>query len=237
MKKILISMVIVACLLWAGSVFAVPTLQLDISGGVYDDTPGVENVVSTGDIFTLYALLNRPDDYSGDFYISAAVTPQVSQADDLGSFSFDGTIYDVTDDMIFGTPPELAPDNKDLSSHSIFETFYHEFKFSFDGQKAALYNVEDNPGGTSPWTGGDYLYYKAFQVDVSGLDAGYEIHFDLYSVKWDDNKDQLIVDDFAPFSHDAQSGGGTPVPEPSTLLLLGAGLAGFGAYHRRRGKG
>ncbi|MBI4683817.1 MAG: PEP-CTERM sorting domain-containing protein [Nitrospirae bacterium] len=50
-----------------------------------------------------------------------------------------------------------------------------------------------------------------------------EVHFDVFSSNcfWN------------PPSHDATSQGGTPVPEPGTLLLLGSGLLGLGIYSRR----
>lgn len=106
MKKILISWLVVAFLSWSGSAFAVQLLQLDISDGVYDFS--TDTVVSTQPHFTLYALLNLnnnpPVGLDDIFYISMAVTPQVSDDADLGSFSFDGISYDVTDDMVYGTP-------------------------------------------------------------------------------------------------------------------------------------
>ncbi len=234
----------VACLFWAASALAIPTLQLDISGGVYDDAPDVENVVSTGDNFTLYTLLNlagddKPSAVSlGDkFYISMAVTPKLAEGSDgLGSFSFfDGSVtyeIDVTGDMEYGTPP-VDEYFKDLGPHGIFDTYYYEFEFNFDpALQCAAYNVADNPGGL---VDGSEFYYRAFDVDVSGLTEGYEIHFDLYHLDYLKNG-KGVVDVAAPFSHDAQSGA-IPAPEPSTLLLLGAGLVGLGAYRRRRGKG
>lgn len=240
MKKTLISLMTVACLLWAGSAFATPTLQLDISNGVYDTDS--ETVVSTGPQFTLYALLNLDgDDGEGNpkpswadpvgssFYISMAVSPALEETaegespPDLGFFNLDEKPIMATADMVYGIPPE-AEDLKNLGPHGIFKTYYYELEFNFDTDfKSISYNVEDNAGGFE--VGTDF-YYMGFNVDVGGLAEGYEIHFDLYGF---DDKGKLIK---APYSHDAESGG-TPVPEPSTLLLLGAGLAGLGGFARR----
>ncbi len=74
MKKMLISPMVASCLFWSASAFAVPALQLDISDGIYDS--GTETVVSTSNLFTLYALLDpAQSDSTGTFYISAAVLP------------------------------------------------------------------------------------------------------------------------------------------------------------------
>ena len=223
---------------FAHAALAVPTLQLDIIDGVYDTT--TQTIVSTGDTFTLLAILTPSgnDDISAllddTYYISSALTPSVDTDTNLGSFDFDGTTYDVTADMVYGVPPlesNLFQDPGDLSTHGIFPTYFTETGFQFDpNMMTATYNSQDDPGGLD--TSGTGSYYVAFEVDVSSLSPDHEIHFDLYNTVAKDGTD-IDKDDFAPFSHDAESGPGPGgpgpgpgpgIPEPSTLLLFGAGL-------------
>ena len=109
---------------------AVPVLQLDIAGGSYDN--GTETIVTSSDTFTLYALL-KPSTYntlSDSYYISAALTPQVSTSATLGSFVFNGATINATSDMFYGVPPLeaiLASDKGDLPTHGVFPTYYKEF--------------------------------------------------------------------------------------------------------------
>ena len=229
--------VFVLCLLLVGSntVFAYPYLQLDAFPSEYDEDE--ESIVTTGPVFTLYALVNsEAPEWSGllaeTFYISVAIIPsrpETSPDPVLGSYILefpalldfpanpDSTTIIVAEDMDYGNPPINAALNPDeLAAHGIFDTYYLEYAFTLDpGNTAILYNSMDDPGGPGPDPGS--LYYQAFEVDASGLDSEYFLHFDLYT------KDGLVVDKFAPFSHDVTH---TPVPGDVLLGLLGLGVAG-----------
>lgn len=214
-------------------VSAVPTLQLDIAGGGYDH--GTETIVTSSDTFTLYALI-RPDSkntLSDTYYVSAALTPQVSTGASLGSFVFNGSTVSATSGMDYGVPPleaNLSRDRGDLPKHSIFPTYFKEFSFQFDSaNRIASYNSQDRAisGGAinTAYAANGRMYYAMFDVDVSSLAQGYEVHFDLYNTAVKNGGD-IDVTRFAPFSHDAETASHS-VPEPGTLLLMGSGLTGL----------
>jgi hypothetical protein len=211
---------------------AVPTLQLDILDGTYD--PITETIMATGNQFTLRALVK--DGYiSNPYYISAAYLPQADSTGGLGSFSFAGNAVD-SGDLIYGNPPvDVVANNLDLPSHDIFPTYYYEYAFSFisdEDHKIAEYNA--NPDDSDGPVSGNYLYYYDFIINTTALGNGYSLHFDLYNETFKTNKKgegSYSVDDFAPFSHDAQS---NPIPEPATMLLLGSGLIGISGLGRKK---
>lgn len=258
--------------------FAVPVLQLDISGGVYSGpdygVPQIsgqtnDTIVATSENFSLYALLRYDQDPDklpdlGPYYISAAVYPDPGSPLGLGSFDIDLDPYDtigpqtinVVGDMTYGTPPHETVmtqlyDPGDLSPHDIFETYFAQFEFYFsDLDRALLYNSApggdpDDPPGTPSGPGGPTpdpdgtLLYKEILIDTSNLVSGVVLHFDLYNQQVCDKAaghsivGDIDIDDFAPYSHDAESHI-PPVPEPATLLLMGSGLLAFGGYRKRK---
>lgn len=212
----------------ANAGWAIPTLQLDIPNGVYNTVD--ETTYATTPNFTLRALLNSTS-YSGTYYISAAIVPNLgpsSPPPNVGSFTINGTTY-TTANMTWGTPPINVADNLNgggpgnLGAHDVFPTYYLELAFNFDAtHTVGAYNTAD--GTTSPGS----LFYHDFSIAVGNLLPGYALHFDLYDERI--KSGNWTLDDFAPFSHDAQSGA---VPDGGlTLAMLGFGLTGLGALRR-----
>lgn len=229
MSSRILRVVPILALAGASSLWAVPTLQLDILGGVYNTT--TETTVATSPSFTLRALDMNGSSTSAPtatYFISAAIEPLLSSSSSVpnfGSVVINGTTYSSTvnsSSWHWGSPPLNVPDSSsgtgpgNLASHGEFPTWYLELAFTFDNShKVSAYNTADHTSALGS------LWYHDFSVNVIGLLPQYTVHFDLYdeAVK----KGVYTVDDFAPFSHDAESGGGgNQVPDSgATLVLLG----------------
>ena len=218
---------------------AIPLLQLDVQGGVYD--PVTETIVAPGGTFTVYAILTPQKNASAaeiaallntTYYLSAAISPQLAPPGaNLGSFAIGPaggtqTTVSATSGMTYGVPPlDLALINSgSLAPHSIYPTYFSEFSFQFSAaNKTTAYNTADNPGGPTPDPNGT-AYYFAFTGDSTLLSA-FALHFDLYGQSVKDcakNSNSCSNLAFAPFSHDAQV---NQVPGPSAALVMFSGLA------------
>lgn len=243
---------------------AVPLLQLDMAGGVYD--PVTETIVAPGGAFTVYAILTPKQNATAaeitallntTYYVAAAVTPQLAPPGaPLGSFTMGPsggtqTLVNATTDMTYGVPPleTMATlqgfDPGDLAKHGVYPTYFSQFSFNFSAaNKTTEYNTATNPGGPTPNANGT-SYYFALTGNNTLFSTAYNLHFDLYNeavVNCAAKKSttpctDVDIDSFAPFSHDAEVTPPPPsVPEPSSaLFLLSAGLA-FGVRQwRQRG--
>ncbi len=202
---------------------ALPLLQLDASPGQYVDSS--ESTIATNPTFTLFAMLDSLAP-SGTYYIAAGLTPSLDQfpVPSLGSFTFNGETVNAVGDMTYGAPA-LMP------GHGVYPTYYKEFSFTFDTSSAHRfhnYNVEDVVGehaGVTQSNSGKSLF-MAFEVDVTNLAAGSTLVFDLYTYNASGKGKVKFVK--APFSHNAEAGGGGGVAVPeggASLAMLVLGLA------------
>ena len=254
MRRIHLGLVAIAAATLVASVAsAAPMLQLDIAGGTYDEA--TETIVTSDSAFTVYAYANPQGNFrftnilTQTFYLSIALTPETGPAPSaVGSFEVNGVTYDATADMTYGVPPIEANgtavhDGGDLGQHGIFETYFVEIPFQMSVmRRSGEYNTADQPG-LGP-IDGRTMYYTGFEIDRAGLPAGYELHFDLYTVETSatttghgfhrTRTTDTDIARFAPFSHDAGTvtRTGPPVPEPSAALIFAAGL--FVASRARR---
>jgi len=235
MKISKLIMSIASGLALASPTWALPTWQLDIEGGVYD--PVTQTTVASTNPFNLVALYdtNHPETNPTDpvtAFISAAIIPKTA-AGSIGSFKIDGVTYgDGGIALGFGTPPVDAA-FPNLPPHGIFPTLFAELAFAFSPTDTiAGYNTADPGDGSGA---GDTLLFHKFNVDVSGLNAGLVLHFDLYDEIIKTHPKDAKDTDFAPFSHDAESGHKVP-DGGTTVMLLGAALAGLGTVRRFRMK-
>lgn len=216
---------------------ALPRLQLGIGDGYYDQP--TQTIMTGADTFTLYAYGrasgSKAVTTSDSHFIAVAVTPQIGPAPvEFGSFSINGQTYGIAD-MVYGNPPledYLAFDPGDLSPHGIYDTFFLEIEFFFSNDfKTASVNTQDSPSHVPVAGSGTALFAKAFDVDISGLLPGFNLHFDLYDDKIKSGGD-IDIEYFAPFSHDAGTARIlTPVPEPRALVLLAMALLAIGVLN------
>ncbi len=235
MKKILL--VLTISLLIAPAANAVPDLQLFIDGATYDLDTQTWVLASTGSV-DLY-VISANEEHTG-VIVSMALSGFGEFEDPTSSVSVTGFGYDQTDwDYGFGpiTTVETWDGSEDLPRHGIFPTWFAEVNTEDYNMSQMVGDVQPGTDFWDPSIGGPGPANASGQFKVFSLsiDAplGTSVHFDAYTLMNEGILADIVIDEFAPFSHD---GTATIVPEPGTILLMSTGLLGMGLSAIRRRK-
>lgn len=251
MKSRIVVLFVGAMLLMATNVLAV-TFSSNSNNIYVADTP-TATLSATAD-FSFYnnntlqivltntggAAETNPDVLLGLFFkVDGVYPPYVTSGSSATASSLvktDGTIYSTDNDV------------SDYWAYaSALNDIYGQFNAGISGVGLGVFDPGDIIGdsvlnGSNPATqilgqpnGGDYGIVNGFTTPTS-VNTNEEPYIDSYltillSVDDDFNLDQIIS---VGFQYGTALAPDVPVPEPSTLLLLGAGIVGFAAYRRKK---
>lgn len=229
MKRMLQALLVSACLGAAATAHAVPALQLYSEGAVWDAVN--ETWVINSNSFDLWVLGDVSQGVIDPTYLSASFYG-------TGTLTLTPTTTSVVTDPSTPTNPvDLGSDESQFSGNQAFTggVQNHDEYANADSHNfwsLGAMTLMDSPiydytnGGGSP--SNDWGQINVYHVDISGYD---EVHFDAFGSQ---NVNGTVKFVKAPFSHDATGGGTPPIPEPGTLAMMGAGLAGLAVRRLRR---
>lgn len=223
-------------LLAAPAAHAIPALQLWSPDAHYDTD--LETWVLTEGTFELWVIGDVGSkgtiydvDLAASFYgTSGNIT---LTAINLADINGQAPVIDLT--------PEDAGGYDNITHHAEFANADGHIYWSIGDLTSTAYDIQDYQPGGDPGTSTGTIY--KLMISISGYEA---VHFDAFDHYFtggggpDSGPSASFQTHyvFAPFSHDATGGGGGggggDAPEPGSLWMLGAGLAGLLVNARRK---